>query len=552
MRVSCVRPVCQVRAHFTAVVTGPCASVTGLCAAGDDCLVETNTVPFTGSKPGSGWCSHQWQKTVAANFRGPISLGSSTEMYVALKAEPVVRANNGKLNHPAFVALPPPLRVREKCPHHFPLSVRDLDGDRVRCRFAKEDQGECVKCPAHSFVELDQEKCSLSFTGDAAVGLYHVFLMVEDLVPAPQSVQLAQSRPMSAVPFILSLSVEKAQHRCSAEPMTSGDTLDHNSVLYMLPFHQKSFTVNYDSNQESVTEIAVIGPPELYRTGFLSLGPVSSLNIAWVRSVNQLARLLPVCFVANTANLQSDPRCVWLYQREMMALPTGTELNCGKAEMSLALPISSFSNIDISELQLNSPTCPITYNATYLTARIPLEGCGTKTVHSGDELIYTNTLQTVRTYSKVIRRQPVLVLPLACRIPGIQAKGPKYEVGIPKEKEVFGEVEFKLEFHFPGQGPLGKFTRRPVFRRVRRELQEDDLSAAASDGTSSSASTTPSASNNASATTSYIPQLGSKIDTLDLYVTSNCTVSRAEMLVSSCIQSETEDFTNSSTLLDQG
>lgn len=35
---------------------------------------------------------------------------SSTEFFVSINAGPVIRANTGRLNHPAFVALPPPLR----------------------------------------------------------------------------------------------------------------------------------------------------------------------------------------------------------------------------------------------------------------------------------------------------------------------------------------------------------------------------------------------------------------------------------------------------------
>lgn len=56
------------------------------------------------------------------------------------------------------------------------------------------------------------------------------------------------------------------------------------------------------------------------------------------------------------------------------------ELTCGKTEMVLVLPVASFPNVDLTELQLNSPTCPISYNSTHLTASVSLDGCGTKTV----------------------------------------------------------------------------------------------------------------------------------------------------------------------------
>lgn len=522
-----------VRAHFTAIVAGDCTVVTGLCADEEDCSVEHNTVAFTGTKPEGGWCAYHWQKTLEADFTGTMNLGTSTEMHVDLQASPVVRGNSGKLNNPAFVALLPPLRAYEKCPHHFHVSVRDLDGDKVRCRFAKESDGECVNCEPHTFLELDQGKCSITFNGDASAGLYHIYLMAEDSVPAPHTVEETQNEPMSAVPFILSLTVEEAEHSCSAEPVVIDPTPPEDKVFYILPFNQESFTVKFESNQESVEEIAVIGPPELYRTEF-TVEEVASLSIAWVRSENELARLLPICFVANTLNLQSEPRCVWLHQREMKSLPDGTVLTCGNTEMKLVLPISSFTNINIADLQLNSPNnqdCPISFNATHLTATIPLEGCGTNAVHSHDELIYTNTLKTVFGSNQVIRREPILVLPLACRIPAVQAKGPQYEVIIPEDtEEVFGRfVKFSLDFHFPGSGPKGSFTKKAVFRtdnrRHRREIRTEE-------------------------NTSLVP--GSRINVLDLYVYSNCSVGRVETLVSSCLQSETEDFKLAEVLLEGG
>lgn len=57
-----------------------------------------------------------------------------------------------------------------------------------------------------------------------------------------------------------------------------------------------------------------------------------------------------------------------------------SELTCEKTEMVLVLPVTSLSDINLAELQLNSPTCPVSYNNTHLTARISLDGCGTKTV----------------------------------------------------------------------------------------------------------------------------------------------------------------------------
>ncbi|KAG7481727.1 hypothetical protein JOB18_003414 [Solea senegalensis] len=522
-----------VRAHFTAIASTPCPDLSHVCAEGEDCLVYKTPLPFIGTKP-SDWCVRQWQKTLPSIYSGSISLGEDTEFYVAMKAGPEVRKNSGRLNQPAFVGLPPPLRARVNCPHHFSLSVKDLDGDRVRCRFARPDQGECVGCTRHSFIELDEDTCMLTFTGKASVGQYFIYLMAEDLIPGPKGSRVFDNTPLSSIPVHLSLTVEESVSSCTDEPVAYSETPDEDTTLFVLPYHEIPVNVSFYSALESVLEIAVVGPPELKRKNFKSIGPLSALNMAWVRSENELPRLLPICFAANTKSLQSEPRCVWLYQRQMRELPAGTELTCEKTEMILVLPVAPLSNIDLDELQLNSPICPITYNSTYLTAHIPLDGCGTKTVHADSELIYTNTLQSVRPFT-MVSRQPSLVLPLACRIPSGQVKGPQYEIKMPTEKEIFGEFSFEMEFHFPGEGPFANFTRTARLRsldrarRFRREVE------------SSSNSTTNSTDHN-----------GSKISLLDLVVSANCSISGAELVVSQCVQSETDDFAEQTPILHHG
>ncbi|XP_056229122.1 mucin-2-like isoform X2 [Seriola aureovittata] len=482
-----------VRAHFSAIAPSPCPALSGLCAAGEDCLLHPTSSPFQGSLPSPGWCVRQWQKTVPSNYNASVTLGSNTEFYVWMRTGPKVRANTGRLNQPASVALPPPLRARVNCPHHFYLSVKDVDGDKVRCRFARPEQGECLSCARHSFIELEEEKCMLTFTGEAPAGRYFIHLMAEDHIPVPKTVRVTDTSPLSSVPVHLSLTVEESTSSCSDEPVATGETPTEDSTLFILPYQEVKLDVNFMSQLES---------------------------------------------------LQSEPRCVWLYQREMRTLPAGTELKCEKTEMSLVLPVASLSNIKLDELQLNSPTCPVSYNNTHLTARISLSSCGTKTVHSGSELVYTNTLQSVRPYT-VVSRQPSLILPLACRIPGAQVKGPQYKITMPTENETFGEVTFWIEFHLPGEGPLATFTRIPRLRSVyippvqtrrvvRSPSESNSTSAGSTNGTSSSG------------------VIGSRIKQLDLHVLSNCSVDRAELVVSNCLESETEDFAVSSPILEQG
>uniref|UniRef100_H3C3J3 ZP domain-containing protein n=1 Tax=Tetraodon nigroviridis TaxID=99883 RepID=H3C3J3_TETNG len=519
-----------VQAHFSAIVPLPCPSLNGLCARGEDCEVYNTSLPFNGTRPGPGWCIRQWRKKVPSNYRGTISLGSNT-FYVSLKAAPTVREDTGTLNRPAFAALPPPLRAGVNCPRDFPLSVRDLDGDKVQCRFARAELGECVDCAGHPFIQLEKEKCTLTFTGKAPAGQYFIYLMVEDRNHAPAGRPVSTSSPLSAVPLHLSVTVEGSGVGCGQEPAVAQDTPAGDTRLTVLPYLQVKFNVNFMSRVESVLEIAVVGPPNLFRVGFRTVGPLATMTLAWVRAQNNLAQLLPICFAVNTQSMQSEPRCVWLYQREMAALPPGTELTCGKTKMVLLLPITSFQNVNLTELQLNSPTCPISHNNTHLTASISLDGCGTQTVHTGSELVYVNTLQSVQSSSVVVRK-PSLILPLACRIPGVQAKGPVYRLNIPTETEVFGPVAFSIQLYLPGEGPFGNFTRAPRLLDTRTRVRRD--------------AEPPLQSANGSM------EAGSRIQMLYLTVMSNCSIGRAEMVVSNCIESETEDFANYNTIIHQG
>ncbi|XP_061617390.1 uncharacterized protein LOC133471658 [Phyllopteryx taeniolatus] len=522
----------SVRAHFTVIASNPCPPLSGLCTEGVNCTLHKAYFPFSGIKPDSGWCVRQWEQVVPSHYNSTIRLNSRTTFHILMKAGPHARANNGKFNHPAYVALPPPIRARENCPHRIQLSVKDLDGDKVRCRFAMEEQGECLDCTPHSFIELHKDACMLAFTGNAPVGQYSIYLMAEDYIPTPKVGQVRESQPISSVPVQLSLSVEQSYSSCTDEPVATGKTPKERTTFHVLPFEEVKFEAEFISRKEGVSEIAVVGQPGLIKYGFASTGALSQLSMSWVRGENTLTHLFPICFVANSMSFQSEPRCVWLYQREVRILPNGTELICNKTAMTLVLPLGSLSNINLTELQLNSPTCPVTFNDTHLTAHVALDGCGTKTVHAGRELVFTNTLKSVRPYS-MITRQPSLILPLACRIPAVQARGPNFNVTVPVT--VFFNSDVWLEFHLPGEGPFAEYTYHPQFRPL---------------------GLMPGPMRRDSAPVRHIRALqgglGSRIKELDLHLLSNTTLKRAELSVKRCVESASENFAESLIIMDNG
>lgn len=128
------------------------------------------------------------------------------------------------------------------------------------------------------------------------------------------------------------------------------------------------------------------------------------------------------------------------------------------------------------------------------------------------ELIYVNLLQTVNPNS-VITRKPTLMLPLACRIPTALASGPQYQIGIPTELETFGEARIMIMVTIPELSSA----------RRRREV--------------GSSVGTP---------------IGSSIAALDVTVMHQSTAERAELMISNCIESDTEDFANFRPFVERG
>lgn len=131
-------------------------------------------------------------------------------------------------------------------------------------------------------------------------------------------------------PFIIfsSPTVEESSSKCTDEPVAVGETPEEDSTLSVLPYEQITINVQYSSQTErcvpflplgspqfqttvlwltgpasvvcSVSEVAVVGPPDLYRVGFKTVDPLAMMSMAWIRSPNNLTSLLPICFAVNS------------------------------------------------------------------------------------------------------------------------------------------------------------------------------------------------------------------------------------------------------------
>ncbi|KAJ8391370.1 hypothetical protein AAFF_G00090000 [Aldrovandia affinis] len=502
----------KVMAHTSVITPEPCPSLLEEVCEGAKCSIHVTSSLLHGRYPTPGWCLRQWQSVVPSEFTSRPRLGSTTDMVLRSWANLSVRADNQKVNQPPHVALFPPLRVSINCFRRFYLSVRDMDGDRVQCRYGNPKLGECQSCSRLAFLQLDEVRCVLEYDGHGKTGQYTVELMVEDFN--------GDSEALSSTPLQLSLTVEGESTHCEAVPEFTGQTPAGGTTFTIMPYEEVHITAEAHSSSETVSEIAVVGPPGLSVStlkGGEREGSLASINIAWFRNPNELPHLLSVCFTANTKSSQSEIGCVWIQQKPVDPLPPGTVLECGDKEMNFILPITSLHDLPLTDLHLNDASCPISHNTTHVMALISLTGCGTKIVHSGSELVYTNTLQSARSPSP-ISRLPMLLLHLACSFPSILAKAHPYNIVAPNEEQIFGDPQFWIEIYRIGEGPFGRLTKQRKDRRVARSAV----------------------------------QRASRQEVLDLHIFSNSSLDRAELIVGSCMKSNTSDFQVTQPLLEGG
>ncbi|XP_066556463.1 uncharacterized protein LOC136747508 [Amia ocellicauda] len=525
----------QVLVQYSVLATQPCPpQLEGLCWGGN-CTVSAGPLPPPGLAPHPGWCLLRGEIIVPDNHSSQLQLKSSeccwagsdsTQVVLSLWAQLSLRSDTGTINNPPQAALPPPIRVSVGCPRQVQLSVWDADGDNVRCRYGHRERGECQRCSQSPSLRLDEEHCVLQFSGSGSEGLFSLELMVEDFAPrnlsfTPSAGHPSPTGPLSSTPFQITVIVEGGGVSCvDSQPVLGSDCPPGGTRLAVLPYQLLNFTVTAHCRTDRVSDVAVVGPPglkvsTLHKTN-QGEGAESrvSLNIVWLRGTNQLPPLLPVCFSANTAWMQSELHCVWIEQKPPDPTPPGTVLQCGRGEMMLSMPLSSLPpRLPSFTLQLQDPACAITANTTHLLAHIPLQRCGTHRLEEDSAVVYVNILRSrpgpsSGSLSNPITRSPILLFPLACRYSRRGRAGSRagFTVVQPPDSETFGQFYFWLEFSRPGRAQSRTEQRR--WRGVAR---------AGPTGQGWKA----------------VTQAG-RGETLQLSVCSNSSETRAELLVESC------------------
>ena len=134
-----------------------------------------------------------------------------------------------------------------------------------------------------------------------------------------------------------------------------------------------------------------------------------------------------------------------------------------------------------------------------------------------------------------IRRLPSLILPLACHISAVKAKI-QYTSITDDQVEIFGAVKFWMLFALPGQGPFPNIMHNATSRHLRNATPRKGRSVMQIEPRNRVGFNADQR----------------RVELLDLYVMSNSSKARVELMVDRCIQSATEDFSDPQPLLEEG
>ena len=92
--------------------------------------------------------------------------------------------------------------------------VSDMDGDRVRCRWA-EGRAECGGiCGALPGFTLDPDQCTLHISGNVTHGLYAFAIQIEDFLWNNETYGALSSVPMQFIVEVWQIWVKLYSHRC--------------------------------------------------------------------------------------------------------------------------------------------------------------------------------------------------------------------------------------------------------------------------------------------------------------------------------------------------
>ncbi|XP_024118952.1 uncharacterized protein LOC112140283 [Oryzias melastigma] len=344
------------------------------------------------------------------NIEGKTSWTSKAELDLG------TRSDSHSINSCPVTTTVSSLRIPQNCFTRVRLLAHDPDGDEVRCRFA-----DGATAPANT--SLVENTCTLESDGQVQAGVHVFEVMVEDFPSKNITLTYrdgtsalragSDSTPLCRVKLQFVIEVLQAAS-CDSQPTFLSRTPSHGDVLHA-PVGKAFHLLAEAQATSQITDFQVSGPLNINKT--VTQGTTAELSLNWTPQSSDLYRFVPICFTAETLNMQSEMRCVVVMVTQAAAVQGKATVQCFPNKMMVILEKASMPGIDINFLQLTDPSCSLTSNDTHIMGSMSFSTCGTKLEDKGDYMVFKNRINSYVLPGEVIVRRRTIKIDFSCEFP---------------------------------------------------------------------------------------------------------------------------------------
>ncbi|XP_030232055.1 uncharacterized protein LOC115558259 [Gadus morhua] len=396
------------------------------------------------------WCQSEGQARVAPlnnhslvlNDTGccwPPNVHGKTKWMAGGKLDLGYRSDTHTYNKIPVTATVPYLRVPQNCFTKLRLLAYDPDGDHVRCLFASTS--------VDSKITLNENECTIKATGLLDVGL-HVFELVLEDHPK-RDVNLTyddgsssekrafnihpgiHSTPFSQIYLQFTLQILYPAHNCIAGhvvPQYLLPTASHGDVRQASVGERFQLHIHAQASETKIMDFQISGPQNMAKNMTTGTLGNASVILNWTPALNDLYRLVPVCFTAETYESQSEMRCVIVMVTRSSTSEGKAVVKCSATQMTVSLEKISMDGIDKNWLNMNDPSCSMSSNATHIMATMSFNTCGTKLEDNGNFLIFKNEINSFELPDTVITRRRQIKIGFSCQFPKTASVSGSYQL----------------------------------------------------------------------------------------------------------------------------
>ncbi|KAM9319137.1 uncharacterized protein KZ484_023434 [Pholidichthys leucotaenia] len=335
------------------------------------------------------------------------------------------RSDTHAINRCPVTATVSSLRVVSNCFSELLLLAHDPDGDNVRCRFT-------TSATVPTNFTLDEDTCTLKPTGEIPSGV-HLFEVTLEDVPT-QNITLTYKDgtsvfreaanmnlpPLCKITLRFSMKVLPSIPECvlgDRRPVFLYKTPSHGAILQATVGQPFQLYVPAQADDASINDFQVSGPQNMTKEFKDDTSGRAEVALKWIPQQDDLHRLVPVCFTAETNYTQSEMRCVVIRVTQAVTKQGKATVQCFPNKMTVTLEKSSMPGIDVNFLKLRDPSCSLTSNSSHITATMSFSTCGTTIEDKGDYIVLTNEIVSFDQPNEVITRREKVKIDFSCQFP---------------------------------------------------------------------------------------------------------------------------------------